>query len=60
MARQSDTNGHDKCVGLYFQIQKEKQAKKKGGGEESKKGDTRLKYRMFLSNGVRPRQLHLL
>jgi len=29
MERESDTNGHDKCVGLYFLIQKEKQAKKK-------------------------------
>jgi len=35
MERESDTNGHDKRVGLYFLIRKEKQARK---GEESKKG----------------------
>jgi len=39
MERHSDTNGHDKCVGLYFLIQKEKQARKR---EESKKESSRL------------------
>jgi len=38
MERESDTNRHDKCVGLYFLIQKEKQAQKKGA--ETKMGST--------------------
>jgi len=35
MERESDTNGHDKCVRLYFLVQKEKKKPKKG--EESEK-----------------------